>query len=125
MSIKLAILKSGETLIADIKEGVVEDKVVAYLLNKPCLVVINGTFGINLETDGNKKVSLSLSPWPYLSVDETVTVVVDWIVTIVEPNPELKLMYETQILGKEDEQNGKQNTEVANFTEQSDTDNSD
>jgi hypothetical protein len=125
MSIKLALLKSGETLISDIKEGVIEDKPVAYLLEKPCQVIINGTFGINLETDGNKKVSLSLSPWPYLSVDEVVTISVDTVITIVEPNPELKTMYEIQVLGKEDEKNGKQNSEVANFTEQSDTDNSD
>ena len=36
MSVKLALLKSGEVLISDIKELVVdENKVVGYLFNKP------------------------------------------------------------------------------------------
>ena len=35
MSVKLALLKSGEVLISDIKELVDENKVVGYLFNKP------------------------------------------------------------------------------------------
>ena len=36
MSIKLAVLKSGEDIIADVKEIIAEDKnVVGYLLNNP------------------------------------------------------------------------------------------
>ena len=38
MSIKLLVLKSGEDLVADVQEMVVEDKVVGYFLNKPCVV---------------------------------------------------------------------------------------
>ena len=38
MTIKLLLLKSGEDLIADIKEMVVEEKVVGYFLHKPCVV---------------------------------------------------------------------------------------
>ena len=39
MSIKLAILKSGEQLIADAKELVSDEKVRGYLLTKPHKVV--------------------------------------------------------------------------------------
>ena len=35
MSIKLVILKSGESVITDAKELIVEDKVCGYLFGKP------------------------------------------------------------------------------------------
>jgi hypothetical protein len=99
MTIKLAILKSGESIITDIKEGIVDDKVVAYIFNSPCTVSVNGTYKIlDDNEDTAEKLSLKLQPWPYLSVDKVVTVVLDWVITIVEPNPELKEMYEKEVL---------------------------
>lgn len=44
MTVKLALLKSGEEIIADIKEGVVEDKVVTYIFNNPHIVTLQGTY---------------------------------------------------------------------------------
>ena len=41
MSIKLAVLQSGEQIISEIKEIVSEEKPVGYLLTKPHKVVIN------------------------------------------------------------------------------------
>ena len=38
MTIKLLLLKSGEDLIADVKEMVVEEKVIGYFLHKPCVI---------------------------------------------------------------------------------------
>ena len=35
MSIKLAVLKSGEDIIADVKELIVEENIVGYLFNNP------------------------------------------------------------------------------------------
>ena len=36
MTVKLALLKSGEDVIADVQEMVFEDKVIGYIFNKPC-----------------------------------------------------------------------------------------
>ena len=120
MSIKLALLKSGEEIIADIKEGVVEDKVVTYIFNDPHSVVLQGTYKIVSDDEETfDRVSLSLIPWPRLSSDKVVPVRFDWVVTIVEPNLNLKKMYETQVLN-----DGKENNQVANFTEQSNSNNS-
>lgn len=99
MTVKLLILKSGENIISDVKEGFYEDKLVCYLLEKPCLVSINGTYRIVGEEDNNK-VSISLKPWPVFSKQTNVELVNDWIVTIVDPKDDLKLMYEIEVLGE-------------------------
>ena len=108
MTVKLAVLKSGENIISDIKEGFVGEKLVCYILEKPCIVSVNGTYRILEDEDKNingNKVSISLNSWPSLSKDTTVELIPDWIVTIVEPNDQLKKMYETQVLGIKDETN--------------------
>ena len=121
MSVKLAILKSGENIISDIKEGFIGEKLVCYILEKPCTVSVNGTYRILEDEDENEningnRVSISLNSWPSLSKDTTIELVLDWIVTIVEPNDQLKKMYETQVLGIE------QNDEIISTDEQSDLD---
>jgi len=118
MTVKLAILKSGEQIIADIKEGLYDDKVVAYVFDNPHKVVVNGSYKI-LDEDNEtaNRISLSLHSWPSLSSDKIVSVVTDWVVTVVEPNENLKSLYENRVL-----KNGKENDQVANFTEQSNSD---
>ena len=117
MTVKLIVLKSGESIVSDVKEGFYEDKLVCYVLEKPCTVSVNGTYKILDEEDGGSRVSISLQSWPSLSKDTTIEIIPDWIVTIVDPKDELKTMYETQVLGiNENEIN-----QVAVFTEQSDS----
>lgn len=121
MTVKLAILKSGEEIIADIKEGFYEDKVIAYIFDNPHKAVINGSCKIlDDNNESANRVSISLYPWPSLSSDKMVSVIPDWVVTVVEPNENLKSLYENRVL-----KNGKENDQVANFTEQSDSDISD
>jgi hypothetical protein len=122
MSIKLIILKSGESIVSDVKEGIVGEKVVAYILNTPCKVIVNGTYKILDDEDPKDRLSISLQPWPNLSNDKVVTIVVDWVVTIVEPYPDLKEMYEKQVLNLEEKIDEHQ---TVSFTEQSDSNNSD
>ena len=101
------MLKSGETLISDVKELVSEDsetgnrEAVAYLLNKPHKVAVRTEVLLteDLVDDSKREVQVSLSPWILLSVDEDVTVPVDWIVTVVEPVASVKQMYEEKING--------------------------
>jgi hypothetical protein len=100
MTVKLVLLKSGESIVSDVKEGFYEEKLVCYILEKPCKVFVNGTYKIlDDENDDGNRVSISLHSWPQLSKDTTIEIVPEWIVTIVEPKDELKKMYETQVLG--------------------------
>ena len=93
MSIKLAILKSGEDVIADIQEMVFEEKVVGYFFNKPCAVKIRK----NGEEE-DKSFQISLFPWLPLSKTTKVPITLDWVVTIVEPNETLENMYKRDVL---------------------------
>jgi hypothetical protein len=107
MTVKLVLLKSGENIVSDVKEGFYEEKLVCYILEKPCKVFVNGSYKIlDAENDDGNRVSISLHSWPQLSKDTTIEIVPEWIVTIVEPKDELKKMYQTQVLGiEENDQN--------------------
>ena len=59
--------------------------------------------------------------WPVLSKDTTIELIPDWIVTIVEPNDNLKKIYETQVLGKEENETN----QTIVLSQQSDSDQSD
>ena len=93
MSIKLAILKSGEDVIADIQEMVFEEKVVGYFFNKPCAVKIRK----NGEEE-DKSFQISLFPWMPLSKTTKVPITLDWVVTIVDPIETLENMYKRDVL---------------------------
>jgi hypothetical protein len=109
MTVKLVLLKSGENLITDIKEGLYEEKVVCYILEKPCTISLNGTYKVLDEDDGGDRVSISLHSWPSLSLDTTIELIPDWIVTIVDPKNELKQMYESRVLGIVENENENEN----------------
>ena len=99
MTVKLAIFKSGENIISDIKEGFYGEKLACYILENPCKVSINGSYKvIGDDQDSGNMVSISLHQWPSLSKDTIIEIVPEWIVTLVEPNFQLKEMYETQVL---------------------------
>ena len=99
MSIKLAVLKSGEDIIADVKEIMSEDNVVGYLLNNPHSVMTGE--GI-LREEGSEEghIQISLRPWLVLSKDTQVPIRPDWLVTIVEPVDMLTQMYEEKVNGQ-------------------------
>jgi hypothetical protein len=121
MTIKLAILKSGENIITDIKEGFLEERMVCYILDNPCKVTINGTYKILDQENDENQYSISLRRWPTLSKDTTVELHPNYVVSLVEPMDNLKELYETQVLGiKEDESN-----ESISINEQSDSNQSD
>lgn len=96
MTIKLAVLKSGENIISDIKEAYYENELVCYVFDKPCSVEINGSYRVVGE---DNKFSVSLKTWPIFSEDVSIEMAKDWIVTLVNPTTELKEMYANQVLG--------------------------
>ena len=93
MTVKLLLLKSGEDIVADIQEMIVDEKVVGYYLKYPCRVKLVADM---TQVDGNSKVpsKIQLQPWMPLSSDKVIPVVSDWVVTIAEPVNQLKKMYQ-------------------------------
>ena len=116
MTVKLALLKSGEDVISDIEEMVVNDRVVGYFFGNPCVVKVLAT-----ENDSGKvPCKLQLTPWMPLTNDEKIPMAPDWVVTIVEPMPQLKEMYEKGVL-----KNGQETNQDSGTTEQSTSNQSD
>ena len=96
MTIKLALLKSGEEVISDIGEMVTDKKtVVGYYFTNPCRAILT-TPEIDVDEDqqpDKKPVSIKLLPWLPLANEERIPVVADWVISIVEPQPKLKELY--------------------------------
>ena len=96
MTIKLALLKSGEEVISDIDEMMTDKKaVVGYYFTNPCRAILT-TPEIDVDEDqqpDKKPVSIKLIPWLPLANEEKIPVVADWVISIVEPQPKLKELY--------------------------------
>tara|TARA_B110000503_G_scaffold19276_1_gene28647 strand:- start:6150 stop:6485 length:336 start_codon:yes stop_codon:yes gene_type:complete len=101
MSIKLALLKSGETIISDVKEVISEDKPCAYVFENAHKVLTERTIFLteDNETDTDAKIEVSLTPWIILTTDKNILVALDWVVTLVEPIESVKQMYEEKVNG--------------------------
>ena len=120
MTIKLLLLKSGEDIIADVKDLSVEERTVGYLLNTPYIVKINrGDISLETQNSQANKVSLTFYPYIPLTDQKEIPIPSDWVITIVEPVGQLKKMYEERI-----NKDGKTN-ENSGTDEQSDSDQSD
>ena len=97
MTVKLALLKSGEDVIADIKELVSEDsdKVVSYIFSNPFVIKLVQPQMLTEEyKEEVRKYNISVYPWIPLTEDTDIPVSLDWVVSIVEPAHKLKLIYE-------------------------------
>lgn len=101
-------MKSGEQIIADVNGMFRGEELVKYQLIKPCQVIINGEFRVTEphEDATENKMSVSLYPWPALTEDEKIEIFCDWAVTMVNPNGNLKKMYETQVLKNDRREEG-------------------
>lgn len=105
MSIKLVLLKSGETIISDAKELISEEKVCGYLLNCPHVVELRKTLLLTETIELPKgDLEVVLSPWIPLSADTQIPVPPDWIVTIVDPIENIKELYEEKVNGQQSNQ---------------------
>jgi hypothetical protein len=101
MSIQLALLKSGEEVIADIKEIRQEetDELVSYLFKKPYCVKIK-TSQVLVEQETRPKHELAYYKWMSLSKDDDIIVNKDWVVCITEPLDSVKKNYEEKMNGR-------------------------
>ena len=96
MTIKLALLKSGEEVISDIDEMTTDrEVVVGYYFTNPCRAILT-TPEIQVDesqASDKKPVAIKLLPWFPLANEEKIPVVADWVISIVEPQPKLKDLY--------------------------------
>jgi len=94
MAIKLALLKSGEEVVADVKELVFESKVVGYVFNNPVTITY-----LNPEVlmEGGSSLNMSFQIWNPLAKDRNIPVAPDWVVTLVDPIDQIITLYTTQL----------------------------
>jgi hypothetical protein len=100
MSVKLALLKTGETIICDVKELVSEEKVCGYIFENPYKVLTERSILLSEESEYDAKIQVSLTPWILLTEDQKMLIATDWVVTLVNPIESLKQMYEEKVNGK-------------------------
>ena len=111
MSIQLALLKSGEEVIADIKEIRQEetDVLVSYFFKDPYCVKIKTT-QVLVEDESRPKHELAYYKWMSLSKDDDIIVNRDWVVCISEPLDTVKKTYEERVNGRRfNDSNGSSN----------------
>ena len=122
MTIKILLLKSGEDVIADVKEMVSSDeKVIGYFLNKPCVVKL---ITKDSEDESKRETAIRMYPWMPLAKEKDIPLPTDWVVTIVTPLEKVEQMYKEDVLNakpfNEETLNGK-TTDKTNNPSQSTT----
>ena len=100
MSVQLALLKSGEEVVADIKEYRNSDnELVSYLFKDPYSIKIK-TSQVLIEGDSKPKHDVVYYRWMSLSKDNDIIVNKDWIVCITDPLDTIKQSYEEKMNGR-------------------------
>ena len=95
MTVKILLLKSGEDVIADVKEMVSPDKkVIGYFLSKPCVIKL-----LPKQSEGSKReTTISMYPWMPLAEEKEIPLPTDWVVTMVTPIKKVETMYKEDVL---------------------------
>ena len=101
MSIKLTILKTGETIISEMQELVakgqegVQGMPNAYLLKSPHVVKTKDKDFLTEDEKEKKQygIDVSMTPWIILSKDKEIIVPPDCVMTIVDPIESIKQMF--------------------------------
>ena len=139
MTIKIALLKSGEQIIADIKELIsgsdeeepLNNRVIGYLFEFPYVTHLrNPELIIDKDKDAPIQLEISLFSWLPMSKDHSIPVPPNWVVTMYEPTKKVKDMY-TNVLEKlkKNKENlkklGEENGKVDSTVEQTDSDKQD
>ena len=96
MTIKILLLKSGEDVIADLKEMVSPDeKVIGYFLTNPCVVKL---IPKDSEDESKRETAIRMYPWMPLAKEKDIPLPTDWVVTIVTPIEKVEQMYKEDVL---------------------------
>ena len=103
MSIKIAVLRSGEQIITNVSEMTVgenNDKLVGYYFFKPCIIKLNERNVPVLTGEQVKTYDMKMHPWIPLTENEQISIPIDHVTTFVDPVPKAYKMYENNVLGK-------------------------
>ena len=113
MSVKLVMLKSGEDVIADVKEIKSNEEVIGDFFHDPLIVkmyspeepvVLSEEKGVESKHGTTKeissKVGITFYPWVPLSAENKIPCSADWVITMVEPMQNLKKLYQEKIDGR-------------------------
>ena len=96
MTVKIAVLKSGEDVIADVKEIVEKDteKQISLLFENPYVVTVEKQESIQLtEEKTPATANIHFSSWMPLTKETKFMIPHDWVVTIVEPHEDILNSY--------------------------------
>lgn len=112
MTIKVALLKTGEKIICDIKEMFFEETVSGYLLKDPVKIEKISKFVLSesMDYDGQNNITIQMSPWIEFTEEREIPVNLGTIIAIVEPLENLKELYLEKINGE--------NSSSVSFTEE-------
>ena len=97
MSIQLVLLKSGEEVIADVKElRDEEQELISYVFKDPYRIKI-AIPQVLMENKNKPKHEATFYKWMPLSKESDIIVNKDWIVCITDPIDTIKTLYEERI----------------------------
>ena len=107
MSVNLVLLKSGEEIIADVKEIKSEKEVIGYYFDQPFIVHYDPDEEPQILQESettlkyNASVSIGFFPWiPFADDRKKIPCSADWIVTIVKPQEQLIKHYQEKVNGR-------------------------
>ena len=97
MSIQLVLLKSGEEVIADVKElRNTNDELISYVFKDPYCIKIKKS-QVLAEGENQTKHHLAYYKWMSLTKDNDIIVNKDWVVCITDPLDSVKQSYEERM----------------------------
>lgn len=106
MTIKIALLKTGEYVISDVKEASKSEEFVGYVFEKPQILGFEekNNFLSEEKTEDDDSVSIILSSWFPLSSDERFLIPPENVVTMANPLQTVKDIYIEKV-GYQEESN--------------------
>ena len=97
MSVQLVLLKSGEEVIADVKElRDTNDELVSYVFKDPYCIKIKKS-QVLAEGENQAKHHIAYYKWMSLTKDDDIIVNKDWIVCITDPLDSVKQSYKERM----------------------------
>ena len=106
MTVKLVMLKSGEDIVADVKEIKSDEQdVIGYFFNDPLIVKMYEPEEPTVLSEGttnkySSKISILFYPWIPLAAEKKIPCSADWVITMVEPIENLKKLYQEKLDGR-------------------------
>lgn len=97
MTIRIALMRTGEYVISDMKEASKGEKFVGYTFTNPQIVEMEDEKQLLSEETGESSVSISMRPWFNLSSDENYLIHPENIITIATPIKSITDIYKEKI----------------------------